>query len=195
MTETVNEGQVPERWSKATMRGMWLDPADDPRNVEETERTERNVLVEYLNHYRMTLELKCEGLSAEQMALRSVPPSTMSLLGLVRHMTEVERYWFRTVLAGEPEWRRYTSEDRGADFDEAVGESDAVEQAWVAWREEVAFAEQFVAAHDDFAIVGTMRDGDVVTLREVLVHMIEEYARHAGHADLLRECIDGRIGQ
>jgi uncharacterized damage-inducible protein DinB len=189
------EDEMPQRWSKSTVRGLWLDPADDPRNVDETERTERNVLFEYLGHYRVTLELKCEGLTPDQMAARSVPPSTMSLLGLVRHMTEVERYWFRTVLAGEPEWRRYTSADRGADFAEAVGETAAVEQAWAAWREEVAFAEGFVDSHQDFMLTGTMRDGDVVTLREVLVHMIEEYARHAGHADLLRECIDGRVGQ
>ncbi len=195
MTETVNEGQVPERWSKADMRGMWLDPADDPREVEETERTERNVLFEYLHHYRVTLELKCDGLTAEQLARRSVPPSTMSLLGLIRHMTEVERYWFRTVLAGEPEWRRYTSKDRAADFDEAVGEPEAVAEAWAAWREEVGFAEEFADSHLDFMLTGTTRHGDAVTMREVLVHMIEEYARHAGHADLLRERIDGRIGQ
>ena len=116
----------------------------------------------------------------------------MSLLGLVRHMAEVERYWFRKALAGDETKSLYcTKEDPDGDFDGAVGDPAVVEQAWQAWREEVANAEDFVARVSDLGLAGVKRS----TLRDVLVHMIEEYARHCGHADLLRECIDGRVGQ
>ncbi|HET8581634.1 MAG TPA: DinB family protein, partial [Jatrophihabitans sp.] len=123
-------------------------------------------------------------------------PSTMSLLGLVRHMAHVERSWFRRVMAGQDAPYLYrTPEDRDADFNGAVADPAVVEQAWRAWRDEVAFAEQYVDRTPDLSTTGTTRDGSEVQLRDVLVHMIEEYARHCGHADLLRECIDGRVGQ
>jgi hypothetical protein len=77
----------------------------------------------------------------------------------------------------------------------AVADQAVVDDAWRAWREEVAFAEKFVDGSPDLGVKGTMRDGGTVALRDVIVHMIEEYARHAGHADLLRERIDGRVGQ
>ena len=140
--------------------------------------------------------MKCQGLDAEQMARRSVPPSNMSLLGLIRHLADVERYWFREVLSGQDAPRRYrTSEDRDADFTGATADPAVVDAAWAAWREEVAYAERCVEAFDDLgSTVPTPRDTDL-SVREVLVHMMEEYARHCGHADLLRERIDGRIGQ
>jgi uncharacterized damage-inducible protein DinB len=118
------------------------------------------------------------------------------LLGLIRHMADVERHWFRRVLAQADAAPLYWSEDVpdcewvGATADQAV-----VDDAWRAWRDEVAFAEKFVADSPDLAVRGIMRDGTSIALREVLVHMIEEYARHCGHADLLRERIDGRVGQ
>ena len=139
------------------------------------------------------MELKCAGLDAADLARRSVPPSNLSLLGLVRHMAGVEQAWFRLDLAGEDGRRHYrTDEDRDADFNGAVPDPEVVAEAWSRWRSEVAFAERFVDEAPSLEIVGT-RSG--LTLREVLVHMIEEYARHNGHADLLRERIDGRVGQ
>jgi uncharacterized damage-inducible protein DinB len=141
------------------------------------------------------MQLKCVDLDAEQVARRSVPPSTMSLLGLVRHMAEVERNWFRRVMAGEPAPPLYlTKESPDEDWDGARADDALVAEAWQAWRDEVSFAEQYVERTEDLGTMGS-HHGDAVPLRDVLVHMIEEYARHCGHADLLRECIDGRVGQ
>jgi uncharacterized damage-inducible protein DinB len=145
-----------------------------------------------LRGQRLTLQLKCD---AGQLARRAVEPSTMSLLGLVRHMAEVERGWFRCRFAGHDVPRRYqTGADPDADFNGAVADPAVVAEAWAAWREEIAFAEQFTRDHD-LGCAGCDSGGEPVSLRELLVHMIEEYARHNGHADLLRERIDGRVGQ
>ena len=174
----------------------WVDPEDDPRDIGTQAVGERAVLIDYLRHYRLTLEMKCEGLDAEQMARRSVPPSTLSLLGLVRHLAKVEHSWFQRVMGHRLDLPRLyrTEEDRDLDFNGAVGDPAVVEDAWASWRREVAAAEKVVDAAPDLDVEGTMDDG-TIALREVLVHMIEEYARHVGHADLLRECIDGRTGQ
>jgi uncharacterized damage-inducible protein DinB len=188
----------PDRWTAASeIPDMWLDPAEDPRDHPGSAlEGERATLLDYLRVYRMTMEMKCADLDAEQLARRSVPPSTMSLLGLIRHMADVERNWFRRVMAGADVPPLYWSNDvEDADWADAVADPAVVDAAWKAWRDEVAFAEEFVAASADLGIRGTMRDGDTVALREVLLHMIEEYARHCGHADLLRERIDGRVGQ
>jgi uncharacterized damage-inducible protein DinB len=174
---------------------MFLDPDSDPREDGPRLGDERATLNEFLRAQRLTLQLKCDGLDAEQLARRAVEPSTMSLLGLVRHLAEVERGWFRRRFAEHDVPKRYqTQTDPDADFNGAVADPAVVEEAWLAWREEIAFAEQFTRDHDlDF--VGRDSEGEPVSLRELLVHMIEEYARHNGHADLLRERIDGRIGQ
>jgi hypothetical protein len=136
------------------------------------------------------------------MARRSVEPSTMSLLGLVRHLAEIERGSFRETMAGQDVARLYCSDtDRDGDFDGAVPDPEVVADAWNAWRAEVDFAERFVAdapslditANDPLNQHGS--GGGPISLREMLVGMIHEYARHLGHADLLRERIDGRIGQ
>ncbi|MEV0268314.1 DinB family protein [Hamadaea sp. NPDC050747] len=170
---------------------MFVAPEDDPRS-QEGYRGERAVLVGYLDDYRKTLELKCAGLDAEQLARRSVEPSTMSLLGLIRHLAGVEHYWFRIHMAGYDGPRLYRSgDDRDEDFNGAVGDPEVVREAWETWRAEVAFAEEYVAAAPDMGFTGAKGD----ELRGILVHMIEEYARHMGHADLLRERIDGRVGQ
>ncbi|WP_308290323.1 MULTISPECIES: DinB family protein [unclassified Mumia] len=175
---------------------MWMDRQDDPRESDSLPVGERATLLEYLRVYRLTLPMKCEGLDAEQMARRSVPPSSMSLLGLVRHMADVERTWFRQVLAGEDVPRHYrTAEDRDADFNGAVADEEVVADAWRRWEDEVNYAETFVEAADDLGVIARNTERGEIALREVLVHMIEEYARHIGHADLLRECIDGRTGQ
>jgi uncharacterized damage-inducible protein DinB len=174
---------------------LFIDPVDDPRVGGPRLGGERATLTEFLRSQRLTLELKCAGLDAEQMARRSVEPSTMSLLGLVRHMAEVERKWFRIRFADHAEGNRYqTLDDPDGDFNGAVPELAVVEEAWTAWREETAFADEFIDDHD-FDFVGKDSQGEPVSLRELLVHMIEEYARHNGHADLLRERIDGRVGQ
>jgi len=175
---------------------MFVDPAHDPRETGPLLGDERTTLLDYLRYQRLTLEIKCEGLDAEQLARRSVEPSTMSLLGLVRHLAEVERSWFRRTMSGDlGHPRLYKSEaEPDADFDGAVADAAVVEEAWRNLREEQAFTDRFVAATDDLGFVADDPQGPV-SLREVLVHLIEEYARHNGHADLLRERIDGRIGQ
>jgi uncharacterized damage-inducible protein DinB len=174
---------------------LFIDPVDDPREGGPRLGGERATLTEFLRGQRLTLELKCSDLDAGQLALRSVEPSTMSLLGLIRHMAEVERTWFRTRFAGQGGGKRYQSpDDPDGDFNGAVGDQAVVDEAWAAWREEMAFANEFIADHD-FDHVGQDSGGEPVSLREVVVHMIEEYARHNGHADLLRERIDGRVGQ
>ena len=174
---------------------MWVEPGDDPRAVDEQAVGEKAVLASYLRHYRLTLEMKCEGLRPDELARRSVPPSTMSLLGLIRHMAGVEHHWFQRVLQGKDEPRLYRADDDpDLDFNGAVPEPGVVADAWATWRREVASAEAWfdqIESLDERVEV----DGDPVEVRDILVHMIEEYARHAGHADLLRECIDGRTGQ
>ena len=187
----------PARWSQATVYpDMWADPEDDPRNNEGAGPDgELATLQDFVTNYRTTLRMKCEGLDAEQLARRSVPPSTMSLLGLVRHMADVERNWFRRVMVGEhapPLY--YTKESPDDDWDGARADDELVADAWQAWRDEVSFAEQYVNRTEDLGTMGS-HHGEAVPLRDILVHMIEEYARHCGHADLLRECIDGRVGQ
>jgi uncharacterized damage-inducible protein DinB len=174
---------------------MFLDPAADPREGGPRLGDERATLNGYLRGQRLTLQLKCDGLDAGQLARRAVEPSTMSLLGLVRHLAEVERAWFRRRFAGLDAPKRYQTEaDPDGDFNGAVADPAVVVEAWAAWREEVAFAEEFTRDHDlDFA--GSDSAGEPVSLRELLVHMVEEYARHNGHADLLRERIDGRLGE
>jgi Protein of unknown function (DUF664) len=173
---------------------MFVRPEDDPRIESDGPASERDTLTGYLRDYRLTLELKCAGLDAGGMACRSVPPSNLSLLGLVRHLTDVERNWFRRVLAGQDVgWRFRRDDDRDAAFDEAAADPGMVEEAWAAWHEEVRFAERFAGEAPDLEVTGSYRDS-IISLREVLVHMIEEYARHMGHADLLRERIDGRVG-
>jgi uncharacterized damage-inducible protein DinB len=175
---------------------MFLAPEDDPRAEGALLGDERATLIGYLRDYRLTIEMKCSGLDAAAMARRSVEPSTMSLLGLVRHLADVERNWFRRVLAGQDApWLFRTEDDRDGAFSGAASDPEVVASAWAAWRDEVHFAERFVDQAPDLEVTGTCGDGDLINLREVLVHMIEEYARHAGHADLLRERIDGRVGQ
>ena len=189
---------APDRWTRSSVHAdMWADPADDPRESDVIAAVdERSTLLDYLRRYRLTLKLKCADLDAEQLAMRSVPPSTMSLLGLVRHMAYVEAHWFRQVMAGEPGARPFTSaDDRDWEFNGAVADPEGVREAFEVWAAEIAFAEQYVSDHPDLATFGAQTDDDRVQLRDILVHMIEEYARHCGHADLLRERVDGRVGQ
>ncbi|MFE6973147.1 DinB family protein [Streptomyces sp. NPDC057682] len=155
---------------------------------------ERRMLRDFLGDQRRTLELKCSGLDG-RLALRSVEPSTLSLLGLLRHLADVERRWFRRVLAGEDAPPRHTTEqDPDGDFDVRDAGPGAVAEAWRDWRAEVAFADRFAEKAPDLDVRGHDSWRGTVSLRWVLIHMIEEYARHNGHADLLRERIDGARG-
>jgi hypothetical protein len=180
---------------------MFMDLEDDPRENGPAVTDERSALVEFLRCLRLTLEIKCAGLDAEAMARRSVEPSTMSLLGIVRHLAEGERHSFRVVMAGQPAPRLFCSDtNRDGDFDGAVADPQVVSNAWDTWHEEVAFGEQYVAHAPNLDLSATQRQGlgsgdGPISLREVLLELITEYARHLGHADLLRERIDGRIGQ
>lgn len=175
---------------------------DDPREHRPTSGDERTTLVEALRYQRLTLEMKCSGLDAEAMARRSVEPSTLSLLGLVRHLAEMERATFRQLMSGQDVPRLFCSEtNRDGDFDGAVADPQVVAEAWGAWRAEVDFGTRFVAEAPSLDITGDDplnqhgSGGGSMSLREALVGLIGEYARHMGHADLLRERIDGRLGQ
>ena len=174
---------------------LFVAPDEDPRS-DTTSVGEKATLVDFLKGCRQTLELKCQGLDTERLARRSAPPSNMSLLGLIRHMADVERYWFRRALSGEDAPRRFrTTEDHDADFNGASPVTSIVSEAWDAWHEEVAYAERYVDGCGDLgATVPLPDEEEEVAVREVLMHMVEEYARHCGHADLLRERIDGRVG-
>src|SRR5262249_27372279 len=145
---------------------MWMEPAQDPRYQSGTDLYgERATLLDYLRAYRMTMEMKCADLDADQLARQSVPPSTMSLLGLIHHMAEVERNWFRRVMAQSDAAPLYLSGDvPDADWLGAVADPAIVANAWQAWREEIAFAEKFVADSADLGIRGTMQDGKSIAL-------------------------------
>jgi uncharacterized damage-inducible protein DinB len=182
------------------MSDMWLPDDQDPR-TQGTPQGEKATYLEYLANYRLTLGMKCEGLPPEQLAARSVPPSTMSLLGLVRHMARVENSWFQRVAQASNKERIYWSaEDDDLDFNAAEPTQECVDDAFATWRDEIGTAEEWFAEVPEsdlgreLPIPGHHNDA-VVSIRDLIVHMIEEYARHCGHADLLRECIDGRTGQ
>src|ERR1700728_2451319 len=139
---------------------LFIDPVDDPREGGPRLGGERATLTQFLRCQRLTLELKCAELDAEQLAARSAERSTMSLLGLVRHMAEVERKWFRIRFADSGEDNRYqTPQDPDGDFNGAVADPAVAEEAWAAWRAEVAFADQFAREHD-LGFVGRNSGGE-----------------------------------
>lgn len=232
----------PQRWTVATVYpDMWVDPADDPRNTEGLSPDgESATLLDYIHDYRLTLAMKCRGLTLDQMMTLSVPPSTMSLLGLVRHMTEVERDWRNWISDGDPEpaiyggldaafdlsglasqpgaapsnntsqWgaaqsntsqagaaqfgtaRSGAAHNNGAQSDGEDIEDPLITEAFDRLEQEQTATDAVVDRHED---LGTHLGRVGIAVRELQVHRIEEYARHCGHADLLRECIDGRTGQ
>lgn len=152
---------------------------------------ERETLEGWLDFHRATLARKCEGLSDEQAATASAAPSAFTLTGLVQHLAEVERNWFRRVL-GETAPPIYGAQENGMDggFDPSAGSGLAA--ALETWRAEVDAARAACAGRD-LTDLGKIHGQDV-SLRWIYVHMIEEYARHNGHADLVRERIDGATG-
>ena len=172
---------------------MWLPADQDPRLQDQTvTRGERECLLEYLEFYRSTLALKCDGLDAGQLATKAVPPSNISLLGLVRHMARVEQSWFRRVIEEDMELPRlFQDEDGGFDLPDV--DDQLVRESHGLWQSEVAHAREVLERTDLDTVVDV--HGQPTEVRDIVVHMIEEYARHCGHADLVRECVDGRTGQ
>jgi len=154
---------------------------------------ERQMLEAWLDFHRQTLLAKCSGLTAGQLRQRAAPPSTLSLLGLVRHMAEVERGWFRRSVAGEDAGFLYSSEaDPDGEFDH-VDTADA-EQDFATYLREIDLARQAAAGRELDETFFHPRRRARLSVRWVYVHLLEEYARHNGHADLLRERIDGATG-
>ena len=171
---------------------MVADLEDSRRHEPGFDLGERDMLDGWLDYHRTTLLLKVEGLSDDEANTRPVPTSTLSLHGLVRHMADVERFWFKVVMAKKPDlpliyWRK---DQEDADFE--LADKADLESDLDIWQAEIAEARLTAAAMPlDFE----GRKGDsVVTLRWTLAHMIEEYARHNGHADLIRELVDGAVG-
>ncbi len=167
---------------------MTVDRIDPPLIAGE-----REMLRAYLDFHRATLAMKCDGLGDDDLRRRSMPPSALSLLGLVRHMAEVERTWFRRVINAEDIPLVWSSD---GDFQVAYDASAAApEEAFAAWQAEIAMARDIEAAAPSLDVTGVdRRSGEEYSLRRVMVHLIQEYARHNGHADLLREGIDGTVG-
>jgi hypothetical protein len=159
------------------------------------EADERTTLTTFLDFQRATLVVKCDGLTDDQLRERAVPPSGLSLLGIVRHMAEVERNWFRPVLGGEEMSAIFAP---GTDWEAAFRDvaTASVPRAFSTWRAECEHSRALVAAAPSLDAGGNRgRGGHRFSLRWVLTHMIEEYARHNGHADLLRERLDGATGE
>jgi uncharacterized damage-inducible protein DinB len=166
----------------------------DPRRVEPDHLlSERAMLEGWLEFHRTTLLMKCEGLDDAQRKARPVPTSALSLHGLVRHMAEVERGWFHRVLLDRPDTPHHWSDDAAEDR-ELVPLDDADWEADLATWQAECEASRRAAAPRALDATGALRDGRPCSLRWILQHMIEEYARHNGHADLLRELVDGAVG-
>ena len=167
--------------------------ADDTRTTPPLVGDERQILTAYLDWHRRTFELKCAGVPPERLSEKGIPPSGLSLHGLARHLAGVERWWFRIQFAGEDvPMLYYSDDDPSQDFDALSGDPA---EAFAVWRDECARSRQIVAAASSLDQTGThAATGNPVSLRRVMVHLIAEYARHNGHADLLRERIDGATG-
>ncbi|GAA2757699.1 DinB family protein [Actinopolymorpha rutila] len=167
----------------------WTAPQVERGYAEPLAGGERAVLDGWLDWHRTTLLHKCAGLTGEQLALRAIPASNLSLLGLLRHVAEVERMWFRRKVGGENLPELYPA---GVDFDDADGASAEADYATLVGEMAASRAAAAgVALDTEFAMEGWGRQ---VSLRWIHVHLIEEYARHNGHADLLRQNVDGATG-
>jgi hypothetical protein len=166
--------------------------APDRSNVPASGE-EKAQLDAWLDFNRATLLRKCDGLNAAQLKERPLATSRLSLLGIVRHMTFVEQVWFETTFAGRDPVEYYKSEgDRDADFNDL--DSDALEEVMDLYLHVCKVSRELSVGHDLDEVAIKPRRGRAVDLRWIYVHMIEEYARHCGHADLLREMIDGTTG-
>jgi len=174
------------------MAMIWTAPAisriDPPQLADE-----RTTVDSWLDYHRATLLMKCAGLTGEQLARRATPPSSMSLLGLLRHLSDVERSWFLLRLHGQP-WQpqHWTDEHPDGDFDlvDPAG-AEADHHDYLAALADV----RPVAARYELADTFEHPRHGTMSVRWLYLHLIEEYARHNGHADLLREAIDGATGE
>ena len=159
---------------------------------------ERTLLLGYLDYHRETLRLKAGGLDAAQLAM-ALPPSEMTLGGMVKHLALVENSWMREVFLGESLSEPWASVDWDADWDWEwhSARDDTPERLWALYDAMVADADTVIAAAslDDLSAKPSRRTGEPFSLRWILLHLIEEYARHNGHADLIRESIDGVVGE
>jgi uncharacterized damage-inducible protein DinB len=155
--------------------------------------SERDMLRAFLDYHRATLSMKCGGLSDVELRQQSMPPSTLSLLGLVRHMAEVERAWFRRVFEDNNAPMVWSEE---IDFQAAYDASGSTRvEAFAAWEEEVENSRRIEREAESLDLLGHQpRWGEDVSLRMVMLHVLLEYGRHNGHADFLREGIDGTVG-
>ncbi|MFI6651350.1 DinB family protein [Streptomyces sp. NPDC050529] len=165
---------------------------DDPRVHPSKVADDRASLTSFLDYQRATLAMKCQGLTSEQLKHKAVPTSGLSLLGLVRHAAEVERSWFRLVLNSEKLTALWPRVD-GVFGEFHVDDAD-VDEAFALWRDACEVSRAVAGAIEPLDSAVEFR-GESISLRYVLMHMIEEYARHNGHADLLREAIDGVVGE
>ncbi|MET9466881.1 DinB family protein [Streptomyces sp. NPDC006544] len=154
---------------------------------------EREMLRAHLDYHRATLAWKCDGLTDEELRRQASPPSTLSLLGLVRHMAEVERHWFRRTVGGADVPHLWSDE---RDFQAAYDASGSTRaEAFAAWEAEVEHARSVEAAAESLDVTTyVVKWKEEASLRMLMLHMIHEYARHNGHADFLREAIDGTTG-
>ncbi|WP_216586999.1 DinB family protein [Streptomyces brasiliscabiei] len=166
---------------------------DDRRTGPPLLGTERETLRACLDYHRATLAMKCEGLGDEELRSRSMPPSTLSLLGLVRHLAEVERAWFRRVFEDHDAPMVWSEE---TDFQAAYDASASTRaEAFGAWEAEVDTSRRIERDAASLDLTGYQpRWGEAVSLRMVMTHVLLEYARHNGHADFLREGVDGTVG-
>jgi uncharacterized damage-inducible protein DinB len=166
---------------------------NDTRTKPPMVGDERTLLTAFLDYHRATVELKCLGVAAEKLNERTMPPSTMTLHGLIRHLAGAEHWWFHYQFAGEETRHLFdVTANPDADFEDLSG---SFEEALETWRAMCEHSREIVARSslDDTGTVE--RTGEPVSLRRILLHMIAEYARHSGHADFLREAIDGAVGQ
>ena len=171
---------------------IWTAPTPDPVDGPLT-GADRPILEGYLNWQRVTLLNICAGLTGEQLARRPIPSSSLSLLGLIRHLAKVERIWFRQRAGGQPVPPMYDPAlGKDADFNDAVAAEAEADLARL--REEWRQADA-AAAGLDFEDTLDAGGGDTFSVRMMYVHLIGEYARHNGHADLLREALDGVTGR
>ena len=185
--------EMPEIFEPTT---DWVAPKVERVDAPDI-AAERSAAEALLDYHRATLLAKCAGLTGEQLARQAVPPATMSLLGLVRHLTDVERVWFRIRVGGEQipflYWSDTSPDGDFDDLDPATAEAD-----FASYGEEVGRARAILAAKDyDDTFTYSYRDGrqGTIDIRALVLHMVEEYARHNGHADLLREVVDGTVGE
>jgi len=178
-----------------TERPQADDQLADQRTEPPVAGDEKATLTGFLDYHRATLLLKCAGLTPRQLIIRSCPPSSLSLLGLVRHLSQVETGWLRARFVGEDESDFYGPGD--ADFEVTHADEQSVAAAFSHYTEVVSRSRAIVAGAQLHTMTARAhpRTGEHFSLRWILVHLVEEYARHNGHADLLREAIDGATGE